>query len=267
VRRQARRSRVIAKGTIAGLQRRLDLASDERSRVWWERYLKGAIRFRGVPMARIRAAVHAWWAEESLAELPVAARKDVAYALLREGMAEDKLAGIIVLQEILMPELRASDLPALAALFDDGWIADWNTCDWLCVKVLGNLIQRSDDRELMARKIAAWRRARSVWRRRASLVAFVNLAPRGDANFAGFTGLLLETSVALARGKERFAQTAVGWTLRELARADPRAVESFLRQHLDVLSRDAVRTASARMPKRTQAELLRLNLRAANSCK
>ena len=28
------------------------------------------------------------------------------------------------------------DVPRFAALFAEGWIYDWNTCDWFCIKVL-----------------------------------------------------------------------------------------------------------------------------------
>ncbi len=227
---------------IAALQERLDAAAEPATRDWWERYLKGAIPFRGVKMGAIRRALHAWIAAEGVGTaLYLAEQKTLALELLRQVHAEEKLAGILYLQEILLPAGAIdweSDLPALAALFQEGYIADWNTCDWLCVKVLGPLVQQQG--ELAARGIAAWRDAPNLWHRRAAGVAFVNLAPAGDANFVGFTDMLLEVCAATVRHPERFSQTGTGWVLRELSIAEPARVAAFIREHRPLLSHEAM---------------------------
>jgi len=46
---------------LPALTTRLDALANEKSCAFWERYLIGAVPFRGVPMAGIRKAVHAWW--------------------------------------------------------------------------------------------------------------------------------------------------------------------------------------------------------------
>ena len=46
-------------------------------------------------------------------------------------------------------------------------------------------------REVCAQAIGDWRTATTLWQRRASAVAFVNLAKKGDEAFAGFTGLVI----------------------------------------------------------------------------
>src|SRR3712207_8372132 len=64
--------------------------------------------------------------------------------------SEDKLAGVLFLQEILLPAGALdwrSDLPRIARLFDEGYIRDWSTCDWFCVKVLGPLVEQQGDRK------------------------------------------------------------------------------------------------------------------------
>ena len=118
---------------LADLQRRLDARAVPETKEWWERYLRHAIEFRGVKMADIRAAVLGWHAEHEPDD-PFAA----ALRLIRQPLAEDKLAGIVLIQEILLPAGRldcGADLAAFARLFDDGAIADWNTCDWFCVRM------------------------------------------------------------------------------------------------------------------------------------
>ena len=241
---------------IEALSTRLDALTTEKSRAFWERYLKGVVPFRGVPMASIRKAVHAWWQSERLSALGVPAQKELALRLFEGSFGEDKLAGTLVLQEILLAELTLRDVDALGSLFDRGRIADWNTCDWFCVKVLGNLVARELPSRTVADELASWRNARTLWQRRAANVAFVNLAKRGDANFEGFTTLMLGTCAVTIRCKERFAQTGVGWLLRELAAADRARVLAFTEEHLGDMSREAVRYVVERMPKSVQARVV-----------
>ena len=174
---------------IFALQARLEEKADPKTKAWWERYLKNVIEFRGVKMADIRSAVHTWIGTEGINDaFSDTEQKELAFCLLREAYAEDKLAGILYLQEVLLPANAIDwrlDLPRFARLFHDGYIFDWNTCDWFCVKVLGPLAERYGER--CARAIAEWRIAENLWQRRASGVAFVNLAKQGDANFPGFT--------------------------------------------------------------------------------
>lgn len=242
---------------IATLQARLADVAQPKTKAWWERYLKGVIPFRSVKMAGIRAALHDWINAEGLADQPTDRQKDLAFALLQETYTEDKLAGILYLQERLLPAGMIDwtlDLPRFAALFDDGYVYDWNTCDWLCVKVLGPLAQR--DGEPCARAIAAWKDADTLWRHRASGVAFVNLAKQGDAFFPGFMTMLLEGCAATVQSPERFVQTGTGWVLRELSLADLDRVVAFITDHLPRFSREGLRTAVEKLPAPLKDDLL-----------
>lgn len=243
-------------GPIAVLQARLDEAADPRTRTWWEKYMKGSARFRGVKMGDVRSALHAWYGEERLGELPPEARKEVALALFAYPHTEDKLAGILFLQEILLPAGEIdwqADLPRFAALFDGGHIGDWNVCDWFCVKVLGPLVAREG--AACAQAIAGWQRGDTLWQRRAAAVAFVNLAAKGEANFPGFTQLVLDACAALVEDPARFAHTGAGWVLRELSVADPQAVDAFVAERIGQLTAEGVRYATAKFPEARRKEL------------
>ena len=115
-------------GLIEGLQLRLNAHATTATREWWTRYLRGAASFRGVKMADVRKAVHAWFREERLGEhLSVGQRKDLVLMMLQENYSEDKLAGILFLQEILLPQGALdwrSDLPRFARLFNEGYVRD-----------------------------------------------------------------------------------------------------------------------------------------------
>ena len=233
------------RGSIEDLQARLARRADQRTKAWWEAYLKGTAAFRGVAMGATRAEVRAWARETGFAELTAHERKRLAYRLLAEPLSEDKLAGVILLREHLLDAVGADDLPALASLFDAGHIADWNVCDWLCVRVLAALVRR--DGRPVAERIAAWTAAGVLWRRRAAAVALAPLAPDGERAFAGFPELALGVCRANVRSDERFLQTSVGWLLRELSKAEPEAVTAFAAEHADRLSPEARRMALAKV--------------------
>ena len=229
---------------LTDLQQRLQAHAQPQTKAWWEAYLKQVLPFRGVKMALIRKSVHTWHQERLVT---ADNQLEHALALLYQEHAEDKLAGILVLQEILLETLQwQHDLAKLAAAFAEGAIQDWNTCDWLCVKVLGPLAQLRG--EPCARAIAAWHQADTLWQRRAAGVAFVNLAPHGDANFVGFTDMLLTVCASNVRDPERFAQTGTGWVLRALWLAEPARVEAFIRAHLLFFSSEGLRYATEKMP-------------------
>jgi 3-methyladenine DNA glycosylase AlkD len=238
------------------LQHQLDLRADPKTQTWWEGYLKHAIPFRGVKMADIRAALHQWVQEEGIAQQPAAQQKDLALDLIRLDYCEDKLAGILFLQEILLPAGAVrwqDDLPRFARLFEQGHIYEWNTCDWFCVRVLGPLAEQQGPAS--ARAIADWRTAGNLWRRRASGVAFVNLARRGEDNFPGFVNMLLEVCTATVQTTERFAQTGTGWVLRELSLAEPQRVIGFVEEHLGCFSTEGLAYAMEKLPAETTARL------------
>jgi 3-methyladenine DNA glycosylase AlkD len=241
---------------VTALEARLDALATAKSRAFWQAYMKGTATFRGVPMASIRKAPHAWWRADGPLGLGLAAQKQLALRLFEGNYAEDKLAGILVLHELLLEQLALEDIRALGALFERELITDWSSCDWLCVKVLGGVAQRELPRRAVADELASWRDARTLWQRRAASVAFVNLAKRGEQNFPGFTRLMLETSAVTVRCPERFAQTGVGWLLRELAVAEREAVLAFTREHGALMSREAVRSVVERMPKSVRARVL-----------
>ena len=249
-------------GLIDRLQLRLNAHATSATREWWTKYLRGAASFRGVKMGDVRTAVHAWFKEERLEEhLSVGQQKELALMLLEEDYTEDKLAGVLFLQEILLQEGVLdwrSDLPRFARLFEQGYIRDWNFCDWFCVKVLGPLVEQQG--EVCARAISDWREANSVWQRRASVVAFVNLASKGDHNFPGFTKMVFDNCAHLLESEERFAQTGVGWVLRELSRSEEGRVIGFVEANLNRFSREGLKNATKYLPPEVAERLLQAHL-------
>lgn len=246
---------------IPKLQRILQQKANPKTESWWENYLKGVIPFRGVNMADVRAALHAWIDQQAIStSLSPEQQLDFSLDLLRLEHSEDKMAGILFLQEVLLPSGLIDwrgDLPRFASLFANGYIYEWNTCDWFCVKVLGPLVVREGVE--CARAIAEWRLSDNLWQRRASGVAFVNLAKNGEDNFPGFMAMLLSICDATVQSDERFAQTGTGWVLRELGVADQPAVIDFVESHIGLFSTEGLRYATEKMPTSVKANLRKMH--------
>jgi len=204
----------------------------------------------------LRALVLRWWSDHALAEHPAAVGKRIALALLEQKPVETQLAGILVFEELLADHMRASDLTAFAELFEDGALAEGSVVDAFAVKVLGTLLHRVRGRSDCARVLASWRNAETAWQRRAACVAFTALAPQGDAALPGLARTIFTLCSTVVWSPERIDQTAVGWLLRELSRAEPTRVEAFVRRHARFMSRECARHAVDRLPAVRQQDLL-----------
>ena len=109
------------------------------------------------------------------------------------------------------------------------------------------MLRTSPDADRLADELIGWTASDELWLRRAGLVAFVDLAPKGDVALPGLTERVLTGAERNSRDERRFAQTSVGWVLRELSKARPDDVRAFLADHGEAMSAEARRAASARL--------------------
>lgn len=114
---------------------------------------------------------------------------------------------------------------------------------------------------------ASWRASGPLWQRRAACVAFVNHGKHGDARIPGLMDLVFASAEALVREPERFAQTGVGWVLRECSLADRERVIAFGEQHVERLSREAMKSMVEKMPAEDKARLLAQHKAVASAAK
>lgn len=216
-----------------------------KKKEWWERYLKNVIEFYGVPMNDIRKTIKEWRKQENI--LDDEALADLAFDLFRQPISEPKLAGILLLQEHVFDHLSVTrDLPRVAKLFQQGYVYDWHHTDWLCVKVLTKFVERDSNEAVTVLK--EWVHADTLWQRRASLVSFVYVAKdHGDT--------ILELAQHLAADPERFAQTAIGWSLRSLSETQADDVYTFVKKNQETLSQEAIRMATAKLTNKQRSSL------------
>ena len=221
---------------IAQLESRLIAVADDEKQRWWTNYVKGA-QFLGVPMAQVRSIAREWYREVDSGD-PVG----LCIQLGGHPISEMKLSGIAIMEHELIPEGRmdVNYLPNVREALAAGSYDDWNTCDWLCVKVIGKVVtgatrQQHDD-------VLEWTSSDVLWEKRAGLVGFVNLLSHSEPS-PGFDGAFLSAASNVVVDDRRFAQTAVGWTLRELSHRAPDRVAAFLAEHSTLMSAEGLASA------------------------
>ena len=238
-----------ARSSIGMLERELQAHADPKKQAWWSHYVKGA-EFYGVTMADTRSLGLGWW-QSTEHDDPVAE----VVALGHHPITEIRLAGISIMERILIPDgtMGCLDLPLLQDAISAGAFDDWNTCDWFCIKVLQQLMDGASIETHS--EMLSWAPADIMWVKRAALVAFVNLIPRSEPS-AGFDTRFTAAASTAVEDQRRFCQTSIGWTMRELSVRNPLVVESFLADHLQLLSREAISNASKKLGSQTRSILL-----------
>jgi 3-methyladenine DNA glycosylase AlkD len=190
--------------------------------------------------ARERAAelLRQWQARQAI---------ELCDRLLREPELEIRGTGFLILGAF--GKQLTPDLLKRAERWFKRRLDNWALVDGFCGEVLSPLLERYPDVE---RILACWSRAKSLWLRRAALVALVPFARRGHR---------LDTVYRLAR--EHFADPedlmhkATGWLLREAGKTDMPRLKRFLLRRGPAIPRTALRYAIERFPPSERNGLLR----------
>ena len=222
---------------VLSLQTLLAQNAVSKTKAWWEGYMRGAIPFRGVGIPVIRKLLAEWRQVEGIATWGLADQLGLALQLFESPIAEDKLAGILFLQDYLYDQFSWEILlEKYAGLYARGLIFDWNTCDWFCVRVLGPTIAKHGS--ACASALAAWAAAENLWQARSAVVAFIPVTAE-----SAYHPLIYTACSRLIRREERFAKTAVGWILHDLSKLDETTVRQFVDQNLSFFSVEALNNA------------------------
>jgi 3-methyladenine DNA glycosylase AlkD len=205
--------------------------------VWWNTYMKEEIPFLGVGTPEIRNTLLKIDRTGELMELSLNRQVGLVNRLMKGEYAEEKLAAILYMQLFWVGKQKNSLITGMISdWFDERYIFDWNTTDWLCVRILTPLIESDDEKVIW--KLKRWNRDPYLWKARASLVPFAQVEhiTKYEKEIARFSDILI-------RRRERFAKTAVGWILREYSKHDVDFVLSFLSRHVKYTTAEIKRNA------------------------
>ncbi len=204
---------------------------------WWNNYMKGEIPFLGVGTPEIRKLFLDRDRESAFENLSMNKQVALVNGLMRGDYAEEKLAAILYVQLFWMDKMTSSFLMNLVSdWFDDRYIHDWNTTDWLCVRILTPLVDSGEEEVIW--RLKRWNRDPYIWKARASLVPFARAS-----TITEHSKEIERFADTLIRRDERFAKTAVGWVMREYSKHDHEYVLDFLSKHVKYTSSEVKRNA------------------------
>ena len=90
---------------------------------------------------------------------------------------------------------------------------------------------------MLKKEMLRWIDSENIWKARTAILYQLNYRDETDER------VLFDFCLARAHDTEFFLRKAIGWSLRQYAKTNPRAVRSFVRRHEDVLSNLSKREA------------------------
>ncbi len=114
----------------------------------------------------------------------------------------------------------------------------WDTVDNLAANCIGPLCTQFP---ALKEVMNSWILSENVWFRRTALLFQLRYKIKTDAE------LLFTYCIKTMHEKDFFIRKAIGWTLREFSKTDPKAVHAFVTTHQDTLSPLSIREALKKM--------------------
>ena len=104
------------------------------------------------------------------------------------------------------------------------YFCSWSTIDDFCIDVLQPILLKYPKETL--RFLKKWNQSKNMWKRRASVVAFV----RKVGESGKFTNEALALCENLIFDKEDLVQKGVGWCLKDVMRGDKKKVFEYAKR-------------------------------------
>jgi 3-methyladenine DNA glycosylase AlkD len=129
------------------------------------------------------------------------------------------------------------------------YVNNWAHCDEICPHCIGPLIEEFPE---LIPEVSSWTQSSNRWLRRASMVSFVLIARKKD-----YSKEVIFNASKLLNDKDDLVQKAVGWTLREAAKANHKAIYLFLKKNKLKMPRTSLRYAIERFTEKEKKELMK----------
>jgi 3-methyladenine DNA glycosylase AlkD len=219
-----------ADGALEAVRALLETVAEPERAPAMAAYMKGMAPFLGVTTTARRSAIRGW--VRAFDPGPGAADLlDAADVLVHAPEREFAYVAhdLVRRHECALPD---DALPALRAL---ALVRPW----WDTVDAWATLIGRVGLRHPgWDAEVARWARDEQLWARRIALVFQVGRRDRVDL------GILFASCEATMADRDFFMRKAIGWGLRDAARAHPDQVRAFVDDHRDRLSALSMREAT-----------------------
>lgn len=207
-------------------------------------YLKSSLRFIGANAPAIHQECRAFYRENKGIDKK---SLDLLCSSLWQTDCHELRSIAIGVMERFRTKLGPNDLPRLRRMVIES--AGWAHVDTIAVHVVGAIYEAHPE---IKNKLRQWSTNKDFWVRRASMLALLNSAKRGDRSaFDLFT----EFAVSMLTEKEFFIRKAIGWVLREVSKKQPEWVVEFFDRHAAQASGLTFREGSKYLPEKDRLRL------------
>ena len=165
--------------------------------------------------------------------------EDIGEAL-HSSIHEERLVGVLILVRQYEKSITKENRLKIAKFYLKNLtcVNNWDLVDLSAHKILGRAIQEQILDEKILDRLAV---SENMWHRRVAIISTMTCISNGKFDTA------LRIAKMLLHDKEDLTHKAVGWTLREVWKKDPKLCEQFLLTHYDELPRTTLRYAIERM--------------------
>ena len=170
----------------------------------------------------------------------------LAKSLFASEYHDEKRLGLTLLQ-FYSYHLDLSAMPLLEEMLLQS--PTWDLVDDISIHLVGTVLEK--DRKAY-RYLKRWSSSENFWIRRASLISPILLFRKGR----GDTRLFYTFAERMLEEKEFFIRKAMGWGLREIAKADPDEAFGFLMKIKGRASGLTLREGAKRLPEKMKAQVI-----------
>jgi 3-methyladenine DNA glycosylase AlkD len=159
---------------------------------------------------------------------------DFGEILLPNPFLEAKAQGILVLGRFI-PQAHPVFFLKMRSWFQAGHLGNWASTDLFCSEILSPFVTRFPE---LRHQFKTWTQSKNLWVQRASAVALVPFARRGQ-----WLDLAYDVAGRLFPSEQDLIHKASGWLLREAGKTNMPRLEKFLRSNGSRMPRTALRYA------------------------
>jgi len=236
--------RKIIADQLGSFRKLMEATADKERAINEKRYLKSPFKFFGISLP-----VTDKIAKDFRKANPNAERDyivELAKRLWDSEYHDEKKLGLRILQ--YYPEyLDFAVMPMLETMLEQS--TGWDCVDDISIHLVGTVLEKDKKAYEYLKK---WSRSGNFWMRRASMISQILLFRngRGDRKlFYGFAEKMLHE-------KEFFIRKAIGWCIREIAKANQDEAFGFLMKIRDRSSGLTLREGAKRLPEKQKLLIL-----------
>ncbi len=183
------------------------------------RYMKYRFAYYGIKKPK-RAAIQKEWFSKIPMELSEENKRELVLELWQKEHREFHYVAMDFMAKWKENEIRIEDSDLIEFLLTNhSW---WDSVDILASNYLSRYLRVFPNQKEVITN--SWRKSDNFWLRRSCLI--FQLKYKTETNFNLLKGLILE----FKHEKEFFIQKAIGWSLREYAKSNPKAVKKFVEE-------------------------------------